>query len=321
MSTRLFQWIVICLFLMVIIMLGLFGFLIWNQQGDRDRPMAPDNFARREMGNGQERSEPRPDSKAAEGGQSARTNSPAPKPEKEDTADRTGGPSPGTEKGDKEKGDKAERTGGPGAKLGKGDKAETKQSEGAKEYQVDVEASRIYVKVGSATRLGHRHGVEGRLKSGAVALGAGGELVFDMTSFTADTEEARKVVGLAGAKMSENEAKKVSQTMLSAEVLDVERFPTATYKVIIIKPAERQEAGEPGVYQVNGRLDLHGAEQPLSFKAKLERTNKEGVLRLSGSFAIRQTDFGIKPYSGAGGLAKVADELEVYGELFLSPGK
>ena len=37
-----------------------------------------------------------------------------------------------------------------------------------KTYQVDTANSKIYVKVGSATRLGHPHGVEGRLKSGAV---------------------------------------------------------------------------------------------------------------------------------------------------------
>jgi len=84
--------------------------------------------------------------------------------------------------------------------------------------------------------------------------------------------------------------------MLSADVLDVEKFPTSTCKIIMIKPAERQEAGAPGAYQVNGRFAMHGGEQPLQFKAKLERTDKEGVLKLSGSFVIKQTDYGMKPY-------------------------
>jgi hypothetical protein len=31
-------------------------------------------------------------------------------------------------------------------------------------YEVDIKASRVYIKVGTATRLGHEHGVEGNLK-------------------------------------------------------------------------------------------------------------------------------------------------------------
>src|SRR5262249_55395160 len=191
----------------------------------------------------------------------------------------------------------------------------------AKTYQVDTDSSRVYAKVGSATRIGHPHGVEGKLKSGNISPGAGGELVFDLSAFKADTQEARQKVGLEGKKVTENEAKKVNEAMRSAEVLDVEKFPTATYTIIAIKPAEKQEAGAPGMYQANGRFALHGAEQPLQFKAKLERTDKEGRLKLSGSFAIKQTVYGVTPYSAAGGLAKVADELEIVGELLLGPAK
>src|SRR5262245_28680069 len=61
-------------------------------------------------------------------------------------------------------------------------------------YEVDVKSSRVYIKVGTATRLGHEHGVEGNLKSGKVVFGDTGELVFDMASLTADTAEARKYV-------------------------------------------------------------------------------------------------------------------------------
>src|SRR5438067_1391208 len=80
-------------------------------------------------------------------------------------------------------------------------------------YEVDVSASRVYVKVGIATRLGHEHGVEGNLKSGKLTPGGEGELIFDMTSFMADTAEARKRVGLDKKKVSENEAKKVTEAM------------------------------------------------------------------------------------------------------------
>jgi polyisoprenoid-binding protein YceI len=184
---------------------------------------------------------------------------------------------------------------------------------------VDTKASFVYVKVGIATRLGHEHGVQGNLKSGTLTLGGEGELVFDMTSFMADTPEARKRVGLDRKKVSENEAKKVTEAMRGAEVLDVAQYPTATCRLASITPLDKQAAGQPGMYQLEGRFTLHGTEKKLQFKANLERTDREGVLKLTGSFTIKQTDYGIKPASAAGGLARAADELTIMGDLILQP--
>jgi polyisoprenoid-binding protein YceI len=188
-------------------------------------------------------------------------------------------------------------------------------------WEVDVNSSRIYVKVGLATRLGHAHGVEGRLKSGKLTLGGGGELIFDMASFTADTPAARKRVGLEKKKVSQNEAKKVTAAMRSATVLDVAKYPTATCRLGSITPLDKQKAPEAGTYRLEGRFTLHGTEKKLQFKAKLEPPGKEGVSKLTGSFTIRLTDYGIQPPSAAGGLAKSADELTIMGDLVLKPVK
>ncbi len=193
-----------------------------------------------------------------------------------------------------------------------------KAAPGTTGYAVEIDSSRIHVKVGSGTRLGHEHAVEGKLKSGRLTP-AGGELVFDMASFTADSPEARMRVGLGKKKVSKNEAKKVTDAMRGSDVLDVERYPTATLRVTAMRPLDKQEAGEPGNYQVEGRFTLHGSENKLTFKAKLSRGDKEGQLRLTGSLTLRQTDYGIKPYSAAGGLVRVADELEITGDLVLKP--
>jgi polyisoprenoid-binding protein YceI len=278
------------LLVVVIGILGSMGFLIWNQQVGPERPAAaeyagqgaPDHAGQSQQAGGEQESEERAHIKPLEGAE----------PPRADDAD-----------------------------TGKTEKPHAGLAEEAKTYQVDTTASRVYVKVGSATRLGHPHGVEGKLKSGKVSLGAGGELVFDMHSFTADSQIAREKAGLERKKVSENEAKKVTEAMRGATVLDVKKFPTATYKIIAIKPAEKQDAGNPGLYHVNGRFSLHGAEQPLTFKAKLERPEKAGPLKLNGSFVIKQTDYDMKPYSAVGGLVKVANELEIMGELVLSPAK
>ncbi len=61
----------------------------------------------------------------------------------------------------------------------------------ATSYQVDKNSSRIYVKVMRTNRLGHNHGVEGKLASGSLKFGDKGDFTFDMTTFTADTAAAQ----------------------------------------------------------------------------------------------------------------------------------
>src|SRR5262249_2559987 len=102
--------------------------------------------------------------------------------------------------------------------------------------------------------------------------------------------------------------------------LDVGKYPTATYQISSIRPLDKQAAGEPGTYQLEGKFTLHGVEKELALKAKLERADKDGLVRMTGSFTIKQTDYGMTPVSAAAGLAKVADELEITGELVLRSG-
>ena len=97
---------------------------------------------------------------------------------------------------------------------------------------VDLVASRVYVFVGK-TGLGHNHAVSGLLQAGRVAIGAAdqaGVLVFDMRSFTADTAEARKALGLPGETDASTQ-KQVQANMTGPDVLDVTRHPTATFLI------------------------------------------------------------------------------------------
>jgi polyisoprenoid-binding protein YceI len=186
-------------------------------------------------------------------------------------------------------------------------------------FEVDTKDSRVFLKVDKSTRLGHQHGIEGNLKSGNLTFGGEGELVFDMASFTADTEEARKRVGLADKPgPTENQINDVTKTMRE-KVLEVDQYPTATFRATAIKPLDNQAPGKPGMYQLEGRFNLHGAEHKIEFKAKAERGEKEGTLRLTGVFQVKQTDYGMKPVTAAGGLAKVADVVDIHGDLRLRP--
>lgn len=187
-------------------------------------------------------------------------------------------------------------------------------------YEVDTKASRVYVRVDPAG-FGHAHGVVGVLASGRGSLGDPhkiGELVFDLTSFSADEPEVRQYVGLNGA-VSDSERRSVTQTMLGPSVLDTGQYPTATYTVTSITPLDKQKPGEPGRYQVEGKLDLHGTKRPVRFQAKAERAEAKGAFRVRGEFSLLQTDYGITPYSALFGAVKVKDELRIDGDVALVP--
>ncbi len=190
----------------------------------------------------------------------------------------------------------------------------------AEKLQVDLVNSRVYIKVTSSTRLGHDHGVVGHLESGTATPGSGGKLVFAMKTFITDTAEARRYVGL-NAPIKAADQKKSSENMLGADVLNVDRFPGATFEIKTFDPAEGQAVGAAGLYNLAGTFTLHGVAQPLKLGAKLEPTSDPAVTRLRGSFTILQSQFGITPYSALGGLVGIEDKLKIWGEFVLrTPG-
>ena len=78
----------------------------------------------------------------------------------------------------------------------------------------------------------------------------------------------------------------------------------------VIPPAEAAVGGA-----VEGTLTLHGATRPL----RLQVTSPASG-RFSGSATIRQTDFGITPYSGFFGTLKLKNEISVEFEVSIQDG-
>ena len=180
--------------------------------------------------------------------------------------------------------------------------------------EVDTDGSRIYVFVGK-TGLGHDHGIVGRLASGRVILDApqnAGQLVFDMQSLLADTPEARKALGLAG-ETDASTRKQTTANMLGPDVLDVAHHPTATFDIESALRPQRPVNGAKPTVDLVGTFTLHGVARKVVIPAEVGAAGR--VLRLIGSFRIKQTDFGIKPYKKFGGVVGVADELVIHGDI------
>jgi polyisoprenoid-binding protein YceI len=176
---------------------------------------------------------------------------------------------------------------------------------------------RVYAFVGK-TGFGHEHGVVGQLQQGRLDLAAAkdaGQLVFDMQSFTADTDVARQYVGLSGATPAATR-QEVRANMLGSAVLDAAHYPTASLVVrTLTKLPQPSTKGLPQ-YQLGGDFTLHGVTRPIQVVAEAEQ--QKGWLHLRGGFTMLQSQFGITPFTKAFGAVGVADELKVYGDLWFA---
>ncbi|MCA9012924.1 MAG: YceI family protein [Planctomycetaceae bacterium] len=191
------------------------------------------------------------------------------------------------------------------------------ENEQPEKNQISVKKSRVFTFV-EKTGLGHQHGVEGRLKSGSIQLGAGqdaGTLVFDMASFDADTDAARNYLGLEGST-SATTREQVNSNMRSTPILNVREFPTATFVIQSAKRISDQDATGKSRYELSGDFTLRGKTRPLKFMAEVQQ--KDGMNHVTGKFSILQTQYGITPFKKALGAVGVADRLTIHGDLWLA---
>ena len=99
-----------------------------------------------------------------------------------------------------------------------------------------------------------------------------------------DTEEIRKVTAA-----------------MRTEVLDVARFPEVRFVSRAVTPI-------PNGVRVRGDFTLVGVAREVSVDVQVAPGGD--TLRASGTFAVKQSEFGIRPYRGGpGGTVRVADRV------------
>ena len=121
--------------------------------------------------------------------------------------------------------------------------------------------------------------------------GTGGAL-----TLTADSRSLKVLEGTGGVKgLNDEDKANIAQT-IDDEVL----------KGCAIEFRSSQVERRPdGGLTVMGELELGGRRAPVAF----ELTNETG--RLAAAATVKQTDFGIKPYTALFGALKVADEVQI----------
>jgi len=105
--------------------------------------------------------------------------------------------------------------------------------------------------------------------------------------------------------VKEKDKQEIEQTMHN-EVLETEKYPEIVFETSRVAATKIGD----GEYRadISGILKLHGITKSHTMTAKL--SVKGETLRASGSFPLRQTDYGIKLVSAVAGALKVKDEVK-----------
>jgi polyisoprenoid-binding protein YceI len=116
------------------------------------------------------------------------------------------------------------------------------------------------------------------------------------------------------ARLSQGSRTYVDRETVGPEVLDAQRYPEIRFHG---ESASARRDGDHLEGVLHGALSLHGTTRPLDvpFHARADPSG----YRVSGSVRFRQTDFGMTPFSRAGGAFSVDDEIQVDFELVLAP--
>jgi hypothetical protein len=162
-------------------------------------------------------------------------------------------------------------------------------------------------------RLGPEDGILSvRTQRTGAAAKAGHNLLIHVTSWeaTVDLGDETKVVleadgsslrvqeGRGGMQALQDEDRENIHQTIDDEVLMGERI---TFRSTEVRPATHS-AG----LRVDGELTLLGETRPLGFDLAITGDGK-----LEASAIVKQTDWGMKPYTGLFGALKVVDEVEV----------
>jgi polyisoprenoid-binding protein YceI len=174
---------------------------------------------------------------------------------------------------------------------------------GTRTFTVEPDQSRALIEVGKSGAFsfaGHTHEVEAPLTSGIIHLDTD-----DAAHDDVRLEFSAASMRVTGKGESASDVPKVTATMLSDAVLDVNRYPTITFqstKVTAKGPAAALDLS------VTGSVTIHGKTQTVSAPVSVKFAGER--LTAAGRFVIKQTDFGITPIS-VGGVVKVKNELSI----------
>jgi hypothetical protein len=186
-------------------------------------------------------------------------------------------------------------------------------------HEVDKERSHLYVVThtsGLLSFLGHQHVIIPMEWSGSFCAGdtprpnSHGSLWIRTPFLVIDSDSARMLAGL-GDGPSEEDVEEIQVTLLGEDHLGAEMHPEILVQAVV---AEVQEDGRLGL---RTDVTIRGVTRQVHHPVDIEAV-QTGGMRVSGSLALRQRQFGIEPES-IFGVVRVANEVDVHFVLVSIP--
>jgi len=174
-------------------------------------------------------------------------------------------------------------------------------------YRIDPGASVVTLTVrraGSLARLGHDHVVASRSVQGYVSAREGrADLYVPLSELSVDEPALRAQAGLDTQPTAADI--EGTRSNMQDKVLRVQEFP---YALVQVRGVDAQ-ALAAGRAQATVSVTLLGRSR--SSTVPLELVSTAQRLGARGTLELKQTDFGIAPFSILGGAVQVKDEVEV----------
>jgi polyisoprenoid-binding protein YceI len=166
-------------------------------------------------------------------------------------------------------------------------------------HKLGPEAGTLFVRTGrkgAAAKAGHDLSIEVTAWSATVEAGA--DPAQTLLELTAEAGSLRVREGTGGLQSLGDDDKDNIRKTIDDEVLKGTAIAFRSTGVSTSEDGAR--------LNVDGELELFGKARPITFELSV---GSDG--RLTGSATVKQSDWGIKPYSALFGALKVADEVVV----------
>jgi polyisoprenoid-binding protein YceI len=157
---------------------------------------------------------------------------------------------------------------------------------------------------GPLARFGHAHVIGGSAISGQVVLAedfhaSGLLLVIAVAALELDRPEWRLDEGF-DPDLPEDTIRDTRDNLLSDALLNANEYPEILIEAVSVNGPQWQP-------DIDLRITLAGTARELTVPITLTIADRE--LAASGRISLRQSDFGIEPFSAAGGNLQVADDI------------
>ncbi len=193
--------------------------------------------------------------------------------------------------------------------------------------RLEVDFERSYIGVSTdkggflSAFVGHKHGILATEWSADICLdrqnpqSSTAAITVSTPSLKIDIPEARRVAGLNLGGPGPKDVREIQQKMFAPQNLAAEGHPEIQFRTTSV------ERKSEGTLVLKGPLTIRGKTQLVSVPVAFTQLDT-GSFRFSGTFAVRQTDYGIKPESVAG-VVKVKDKVsirfEIHAQVAASP--